>query len=489
MNRSAAGRLSSVVIGLVFGLASMSQAAEWTKLLEHPPAGANTIALINAEELRFGAAKLKRFKEGEQQEDAAEIVADLPDNLKRAALSAYFDPNTLQSHWELVTGTFDKKIGTPRAIADQEGGYVDKISNHTVVWSPRRRYFVPLDADRMAVHIPANRSAVSQWLRGLGQPSQALPGYLKQTAERAIDRTALLVAFDMADSVSPTQAAENVQTLQSVVKAKLNPESLGKLLGDLKGLTFSVSAKERFFGELRVDFNVAPTLIREAGRDIVVEICGRHGILLPEMKEWDWNVDGKAFVMSGPLDAISIVNLLAVFRGSPSSSDSHSMSSEPPPAESSSNNTADMAKASKRYFGNVQKLLKESRNTKGLSPAERGVYSDKLSRKIDDLPMLNVDPDLLNYGANVAELIRGAGLAIRSANVAAGGQRATQANSSVSYGWGGGWSFNDNTAYNQSLMQQAHADGMQSHLSNMQQVDSMTAQIRRTMTERYKVEF
>ena len=48
---------------------------------------------------------------------------------------------------------------------------------------------------------------------------------------------------------------------------------------------------------------------------------------------------------------------------------------------------------------------------------------------------------------------------------------------------------NNNVAYNQALTNQAHAEGMQQHLSNMQQVDTLTAEIRRKMTQKYMVEF
>ena len=51
------------------------------------------------------------------------------------------------------------------------------------------------------------------------------------------------------------------------------------------------------------------------------------------------------------------------------------------------------------------------------------------------------------------------------------------------------WKCGDNTAYNESLTRQAHAEGMQAHLTNMQQVDTLTSQIRRQMTERYQIEF
>ena len=476
------------------------QAADWLNLLEHSPNGTNMIALFNADQLRSTANRLKNAKDGDQTDAANDVLAEIPDGLQHAALSASFDVDALQANWEVVTGNFEKKLGTPKAISDQEGGYLDKIAGRTVIWTPRRRYLVPIDNQKMVAHIPASRSAVSQWVRSLSEPSKALPEYLKRYAERTSQDTAVLVAVEMADVISPVQAVEKVQTLKSVKQANIDPEQLGKLLGELKGITFSVTAKNTFFGELRLEFESAPTLLRHAGRDIIVEACSRRGVLFAEMREWNASVEGKSFVLNGPFDAISVVNLLAFFKGIPANSDYQSSEKSSQSSANSSEGTAETVKASKRYFSNVQRVLKESRNTKGLSVAQRGAFNDRLSHKIDDFPILNVDPDLLSYGQQVAELIRGAAYTIRSANVGAGGQKATQATSTSFQGsgwrggsfWGGqygSYSFNDNTAYNESLSQAAHAEGMQAHLTNMQQVDTLTQQIRREMTERYKTEF
>jgi len=181
--------------------------------------------------------------------------------------------------------------------------------------------------------------------------------------------------------------------------------------------------------------------------------------------------------------------LISFLTSSPASNDAVYASTASASESSASTGTSKTAQASKRYFTSVQRILSQCRDTKGLSVAERGVFNDKLSRKIDDLPMLDVDKELLDYGATVAQLIRGAGLAIRSANVAAGGQKAVAATSVAWGGYYGGFAFNDNVAYNDSLTRQAHAEGMQNHIGNMQQVDNLTAEIRRKMVEKYSIEF
>ncbi len=55
-----------IVLALFESAARPASAGDWPKLLNHPRAGTNTVALINADTLRLGASKLKHFKGGEQ---------------------------------------------------------------------------------------------------------------------------------------------------------------------------------------------------------------------------------------------------------------------------------------------------------------------------------------------------------------------------------------------------------------------------------------
>ncbi|MBI3864748.1 MAG: hypothetical protein HY290_22960 [Planctomycetia bacterium] len=480
---------ASTLILALFASASSLPGAEWAALLTHPPAGANMVVLVNSDALRLGAAKLKNAKDGAQKEAAANILAEIPEHTRRAAIAAFVDFDSLEPVWQSTTATFEKgKVPTAKAIADHEGGYLDQVAGKTVVWSPRGRYIIPHGADRLAVYKPADRPGAARWMRGLTKPAQPLPDYLKKTVDRTLDGAALVLAVDMVDSISPVSAKTKLGSLPSLANAKAELDALSQLIGDLHGVTFTVSVEDQFMGELRFDFGSAAGPLNKAGKDLVVEAFSRRGLLLPELREWKGGVHGKSYVLDGPLDASSVINLLAFLTGSPSTDDAayHGGAST---AESTTSAGTTQAQASKRYFTSVQRILSECRDTKGLSVAQRGVFNDKLSRKIDQLPLLHVDKDLLDYGANIAQLIRGAGAAIRTANVAAGGQKAVAATSSTWYGYGGGFSFNDNSEYNSSLERQAHAQGMQQHVTNMEQVDNLTAEIRRSMTDKYQIEF
>jgi hypothetical protein len=479
-----------------FGIARPVSAGDWPKLLDHPRAGTNTIALVNADALRLGASKLKHFKGGEQKADGANLVADLPEHVKKAALSAFLDFDSLDPVWEMGTLTFVKnKLPTPKGIAEHVGGYLDNIAGRPIVYSPRNRYILLDNAERLTINKPADRAAVANWIRGLSKPALPLPEYLKRVVEKAADDTPLVLAIDMADTVSPVPLKEKAQTLASLAGAKASLDDIVKLLAGIEGITFTVDLEEQFQGRLQFDFAAKPTLLNKLGKAVVLEVFGRRGILFPEMREWEAHVEGNALVLSGPVNAVSISNLLTLFTSSPSADNT--------PEEGSLGNSTltaekQKAQASKRYFTSVTRVISEVHNVKGVGVGEHGVWNDKLAGKIDQIPMLNVDPELLDYGAQVSQLIRGAAVTIKKANMTAATMLAPDytVNSNfgmgVGYGYGygfGAYSINSNQAYNQQVIQQGHAEGMTAHVSNLEQVDNLTTAVRRKMTEKYQIEF
>ena len=136
---------------------------------------------------------------------------------------------------------------------------------------------------------------------------------------------------------------------------------------------------------------------------------------------------------------------------------------------------------------------------------------NKYAAKIDQLSVLNVDPELVDYGANAADLLRGGYNAIRTG---AAETRVRQVNTPMQYnyysygntygyayngwGWGGPvgdygtYAVADTAAYRQQRTA-IHAEervksGNQAR-TNIQELEKATADIRKKMTIKYQVDF
>jgi hypothetical protein len=149
------------------------------------------------------------------------------------------------------------------------------------------------------------------------------------------------------------------------------------------------------------------------------------------------------------------------------------------------------------------------------------MWFEKYARKVDRMPLLNVDPQLLDYGKFVADSLRQAENAMKGIGARSGYRKTQVPNFSSGYGeyavggsyggYYGGGRWGASGTYGPATRAQAgnamHADmslkfqaeaqirtqekiqgNMQTNMI-VQGVEAATADIRRTMTEKYQMEF
>ena len=82
-------------------------------------------------------------------------------------------------------------------------------------------------------------------------------------------------------------------------------------------------------------------------------------------------------------------------------------------------------------------LKADMKNSKNL--ASTSLWFDKYARRIERLPTLNVDEELVNYGAFVASQLRQASLAVKTMGIKSGVRQAQITGGDVSYDAGTRW--------------------------------------------------
>lgn len=504
------GCLGLLISGLLLISAAVPAAAAegWKKLTDTAPKGANSLALVDVEALRGYVTRQKqRQRNPADLKQLDFLFSELPETLRRAAIVAWLDHASFEPLWEFATVEFQKgRLPSIQQLVDKEQGYEDVIQSQPVVWSPRGRYLMPFGTDKLAVLRPTDRPLLARWLRKSKTSQEELSSYLRKIIDRSGDRTGLLLAVDMADAVSQVRATDRASTLASVSAAGLRASSLGTLLSQVRGISLEVQANAALQGRLEIEFDISPKMLQQGGRDVVLEILSRRGMMLPEFKDWSFEIERDSIVMTGPLEAGSLGDLLSFLTNPQPSAAATETGPEPnppanptnppssnPPRYTSPAVSPNPAKSSKRYFDSVTQVVNQCRNMKGLTVADRGYWNDKVARKIDQLPMLNVDPMLLDYGSKTAQLLRDSGNTIRNANMAAATEKVPSYTGYVNYGngyWGSGsWAINDNRAYNINVDQRARQAGMSQYFANLKVIEDMTASVRRAMTEKYQIEF
>jgi hypothetical protein len=188
---------------------------------------------------------------------------------------------------------------------------------------------------------------------------------------------------------------------------------------------------------------------------------------------------------------------------------------KPKAKEVSPGEVEDPVQTSVKYFKTIttyfNDLRTDMRNRQTIAQSQ--VYFDRYARKIERLPMLNVDPELLDYGAFVCQSLRELAGSVRTtgAEQAVATRNVTASSPGVyntgSYGYGRAGYYGASGFYGNYARYDARAtlkwEGSQRRLVRAQtntaiagatedvkqQVVEATAGIRRKMTEKYQTEF
>ena len=114
----------------------------------------------------------------------------------------------------------------------------------------------------------------------------------------------------------------------------------------------------------------------------------------------------------------------------------------------------------------------------------------RYGRRIDRLPILNVDEELLGYGASVSVTLRNVSVAQRMSGVRSGVRR-SQTYRSYSYNYrGNGYNSGRSVASDRNRVQrEEQAKASQIRFASWKEIEDATAAIRVTMTQKYNLEF
>lgn len=383
---------------------------------------------------------------------------------------------------------------------------------------------VPKDANT-AVFIDAAKifespvATQGRWLRStdIADPSQRYSDYLGRAYRYATEvGTPLIMAIDLSHVASESQWAKGLGQFESWKGSEQETLAAAKLLAGIEGVTLGVTFGDRVGGSIRVDFSESPSALAENGKDLLIEVLENHGSMIEDFREWSPAVRDNTFRLSGPVSEAGLRRLLSVLvlpAPLAEALDEAQLSQDDSPESAA-------RIASQQYFQSVTVLLDDLRG-KGKRDGvktfgQAATWYAKYARKIDALPLLNVDPLLVDYGRRVADGLRGGemsmkGVGMRTAVRTAG---STTGYDDGDYGgyyggyrgyynsYGAGYGVSRAGAVNLAqdalraeqqaetvVRTQERVAGAAAVQQLWTQIDQATAEIRRDMTAKYQVEF
>ncbi len=490
-------RLAVSLMSVIMMLASC-QASDFNDLTRKVPQGANAIMAIDVSKTLDSPLAKKNGWGMKLTEGGTDRPFYLPPEADKLLAAAQFDiTRDFTRNWEVSLFALSESIPLG-LVARAEGGYLDTIDDVKVAWLPSDAYVTDAGDDVLIMLAPADRQAVTRWIDNRKQSVEMKISDYLGVAMAAINRTPhVVMALDSRDAIQRHRVEQQLSQSGFLEKHTLDLNTVAALISGLQGVVLEITFTDKATAVARIDFSETVSFNKTVAKALVIAALETKEMSLPGIESWNFSVVDKSIVMDGDLPLDSVRRLLSLM--------------EPPSTKFSSLKDAnveqasgdDMAKNALAYFQSTQTLMKDLRQKAGSYNSD-AYWMDRYSAKIDRLPILHVDDDLLNYGENLSEALRyisGTRKVGRMQGGAAARRDLSQgtlindSGSVYGYGYGYGYrSYSYSTAGSRETQagndrEDAAATGTAVKIQGWNMIDTATDNIRREMTKRYNLEF
>lgn len=453
-------------VGVLFPLDALAQEASMSSVLASSPNRANCF-------LYMDAPSIKSFVAG------TPVADDIPDGLREVRLAGEFELKSLNMLWQVGSVSLKQSLDATR-LAKMLNGYVETIGSRQIVWSPRQSYLVPMANNQMGLVRPADRKLASRWLRN--EKTSDVSTYLRNRATQSTNFVALLLAIDLEDSWSPIAIEQRIATFESI--KSLDTAAAAKTLSTIQGVRVMVSKKNLDDCIISMDFSTNPSSLLPVAKDFFVEVLSRNQSSIPEASTWKPSLEQNTISLRGTISPGTIDDLLGLFAFHSQATDSHPAASASSPTQGTESDAASICKI---YFDKVSGVVKRVRDYSASNTGDRAQLNGRMANRIDAIPTLNVDQELVNYGAAVAKGLRGNMVALQTANISYGTDAVVNSGVNAYADVYGGVYYDVNRPYQYQAMGQGV--GNTAYREIIAKIDQMEADMRRNLTEKYQVQF
>jgi hypothetical protein len=489
-------------MGAVLAVVTMLCAAvraDIADLLPRIPADANAVVAVDAAAVL--ASPIAQAQGWGKKEDPPLFLQPHTD---KVVVAAKIDLGTMDSNWEVGVLQMSK-APSMSGIALAESGAADTLADLPAVWSARHAYFIALDKQILGVTGSDDRQFAARWAKQqAGATRPVISTYLQEAAREVKGKTSIVMALDLQDALSLNKVRRALASdlARATLLKDVKVDAVAQLLSTLKGLMVKFQFSNEVAGQIVLTFGADPTIIQPVAQPLLKGVLTQNGIGLSDLDNWDVTVEGTKLVYTGKLSVDSFLKVMSLVQPpAPTSTDEAAKPAAPGASPSEVDKQAAVIAASQRYFKAVSATLDSfSQPTSAGAGAQ---WLKRASARIDKLPMVNVDPDLLQWGAQVsAAMLQGAqqlatGQAMISSR-SSGAKAATIQNPTYYTDMYGNYIPNDaqtRADYGRQVasMEQASQEERARVSAPVAQLMADTiatrARIRAQMVERYKVEF
>jgi hypothetical protein len=469
--------------------------AQFGDLIKRLPRSANAIVLLNMEKakqspmgVREGWAKKvdKAFNSG---------LIRVPPQAARFVLASQIDLASMEPVWSAAVVDLADDLSLEQ-LAKLRGGTLDKLGDLSAVALPNDTYVVQFGPKVLGAMGPGNRQSVLRWIRETqGKGKTELSPYLQKAAGYSDNAgTEIIMAIDLEGALSWERVAKYLSAHKELLKpSDVELNKLASVLSGVQGVRLGVRVGDRPSGNLTIDFGQDASLLSPIAKPLLLQVLADGGMQIDDLDEWQPETAGTTVSLRGYLTTSGLQRVMAIVESPTSSEDT---APESAAKHSPGELQASRAKASLDHFHAVTGMADDLKKAMHNAPtlASTTLWFDKYAKRIERLPILNVDEELLQYSGFVASALRQAGGSVRTMGIQKGVAQAQITSSSAGYGyWGWGYSPRAEARGIASDRRAVRAELKGTMATDVHalraQIIAATAEIRRKMTQKYQVEF
>jgi hypothetical protein len=482
------------------GQAQTGNSRVFGDLLKRIPEQSNLLMLVNVDGL-FNSPIGRRENWRQQALESRRGGLGLAPEVSKYAVAVGMDFSSMQERWKVGIAQLRRDVPLKfDDLANREGGYTETVEKTPVVWTPRGFYLFDFPDNLVGFASPTNRQNLADWFRSaLWHPRNFPPGFADRAIFRADAGAQIVLALDLADAVSDKAIEPWLNTFDVIKKTNTEPKLLAPRLATVKSAFLVIKADQGIEGNLRIDFDRDVDYTAQVARTLILDLVDDYGAELPEMKTWTLGFDKKTAVeMSGRLSVESVQKVLSMAHA-PRLTSARTTPVEAPAAAKAEAKAAakaappydrrqpDNVSAAQGYFRSVSSLIEGLKGVQRPTYRSTKLWYDRYAKQIEELPILGVDKELLDWGAMVARTLRemSSGVNYYSQN-----QKYSVASDSGGYYGGYGVYYGNSRAYDQSVIKKQSDAMMSVDLDKRwQAIETSVSDVRRKMVEKYMVDF
>ncbi len=431
--------ITSLILLIMILLPASSVLGQFKTLIRHVPEEANTLVLFDVEGIMATPlAQKEGWREKHENLSSSGLIL-VPPDANQFVLASQMDIELMVPRWNATVMNLAYEPSMIK-VTEKYGGNVDEIDGQQAAVLPNDTYVVKFGKSIAGTMFPADRQKATLWVKDAYSSTSREPlGEYLTEAEGFAEKngTPIILAINLEHVFSPSYIRHRLDSAESLKGKTVDLDQLAKLLASIRGATLGITITDRVFGGLKVDFSEDVSMTAEFAKPLLLEVLGNHGAMIQEFNDWKMQVNGKEVLLRGPLYRSGMQRIFSVL-----DSPADLRPVETPNLKQGQANESLVARTTQQYWNMLNQFLDDiidkKKKTQTQTAGLVAMWYKQYANKIDGMPILNVDPEMVEFSSQVSNSLRQAQNAMQGVGVQqASGMANMQGANVVDYAYGG----------------------------------------------------